>query len=82
MQYHMTLTMMSHDVFSLSGLGVQKTLKAKNVGTLSKKLKMPEITDADRALAAVQVEMQNIRQEIMELWKRLKVSVAAAFKVT
>ena len=53
-------------------------MRAKNVGTLSKKLKMPEITDADRALAAVQVEMQNIRQEIMEMWKRLKVRRIAA----
>lgn len=51
----------------------QKTLKAKNVGTLSKKFKLPEIGDKERAEAAVQVEMQKIRVDTTEYWKRLRV---------
>ena len=51
----------------------QKTLRAKNIGTLSKKLKMPEITDADRTEAAIQGQVQRVRQDITDLWKRLKV---------
>jgi acyl-CoA-binding protein len=50
----------------------QKTLRAKNIGTLSKKFKLPEIGDKERAEAAVQVEMQKIRVEITEFWKRLR----------
>ena len=51
----------------------QKTLRVKNIGTLSKKLKMPEITDADRTQAAIQGQIQHVRHEITELWKKLKV---------
>uniref|UniRef100_A0A1X7T799 PH domain-containing protein n=1 Tax=Amphimedon queenslandica TaxID=400682 RepID=A0A1X7T799_AMPQE len=50
----------------------QKTLKAKNIGTLSKKFKLPEIGDKERAEAAVQVEMQKIRVDTTEYWKRLR----------
>lgn len=56
-------------------IGSQKTLKAKNIGTLSKKFKLPEIGDKERAEAAVQVEMQKIRVDTTEYWKRLRVSV-------
>lgn len=52
---------------------VQKTLRVKNIGTLSKKFKMPEITDKERAEAAVMVEMQKVRSGINEYWKRLTV---------
>ncbi len=46
----------------------------KNIGTLSKKFKMPEITDKERAEAAVVVEMQKVRVGITDFWKRLVVS--------
>ena len=50
-------------------------MRIKNIGTLSKKLKMPEITDKERAEAALMVEMQKVRSGITEFWKRLVVSV-------
>lgn len=34
---------------------------------------MPEIGDKEKAEAAVQVEMQKIRIEMTEFWKRLRV---------
>ena len=46
----------------------------KNIGTLSKKFKMPEITDKERAEAAIVVEMQKVRVGITDFWKRLVVS--------
>ena len=55
-------------------LNVQRTLRIKNVGTLSKKFKAPDITDEDRIRAASEVESHSIKLLIIDFWKKLRVS--------
>lgn len=52
---------------------LQKTLRSKGVGTLSKKFKAPEITEADKIQAAAEVKKNTVKLSILELWKRLQV---------
>lgn len=52
---------------------VQKTIRLKGIGTISKKFKAPEITDADRAKAATEVMKNTIKLAVIDWWKRLEV---------
>ena len=43
------------------------------MGTLSKKMKAPEITEADKLKAAIEVRKHTIKVNIVDLWKRVQV---------
>ena len=52
---------------------MQKTIRHSKVGTLSKKMKAPEISDADKLKAAIEVRKNTIKINITDLWKRVQV---------
>ena len=54
-------------------LSMQKTIRHSKVGTLSKKMKAPEISDADKLKAAIEVRKNTIKINITDLWKRVQV---------
>ena len=54
-------------------LSFQKTIRHSKVGTLSKKMKAPEISDADKLKAAIEVRKNTIKINIIDLWKRVQV---------
>ena len=59
--------------FNFFVMWMQKTIRSKGIGTISKKFKAPEISDADRAKAATEVQKNNIKASVMDWWKRLQV---------
>ena len=53
----------------------QKTIGKKGIGTISKKFRAPEITEADRTKAAIEVLKNTYKGNVMEWWKRLQVHI-------
>ena len=53
---------------------LQKTIRHSKVGTVSKKVKAPEITEADKLKAAIEVRKNSIKGSILDLWKRVQVT--------
>ena len=54
---------------------LQKTIRSKGIGTISKKLRAPEITEKDRVKSATEVLKNTIQVCVLDWWKRLHVSV-------
>ena len=54
---------------------LQKTIWSKGIGTISKKLRAPEITEKDRVKSVTEVLKNTIQVCVLDWWKRLNVSV-------
>ena len=57
---------------------LQKTIRSKGIGTISKKFRAPEITEKDRVKAATDVLKNTIQVCVLDWWKRLHVSVESS----
>lgn len=55
----------------------QKTLRGSKVGigTLTKKMKAPEITEEDKLKAAVETQKNAVKASVIDLWRRLQVGI-------
>ena len=57
---------------------LQKTIRSKGIGPISKKFRAPEITEKDRVKAATKVLKNTIQVCVLDWWKRLHVSVESS----